>query len=61
MVLMITYDPFWKTLKELNISQYKLINEYGFSTGTLDSLRKNRPINTSTLDDICNMLHIKPE
>ena len=56
---MITYEPFWKSLKKKGISQYKLINEYGFSTGTLDSLRKNRPINTSTLNDICRMLNLK--
>ena len=58
---MITYGPFWKALKNLGISQYKLINEYGFSTGTLDSLRKNRPVNTTTINDICRKLNLKVE
>ena len=38
---MIVYTKLWETLKERNISQYKLINTYGISTGQLDRLRKN--------------------
>ena len=53
---MITFDPLWDTLKSRNISQYALIKEYGFSTGTLDSLRKNRSITLNTLNDLCNIL-----
>ena len=26
---MIRYDPLWRTLKEKNISQYRLIKDYG--------------------------------
>jgi len=46
----------WNTLKRKNISQYELIKDYGFSTGTLDSLRKNKSITLNTLHDICIML-----
>ena len=52
---MITFDPLWETLQEKNISQYSLIKEYGFSTGTLDALRQNRSITLNTLNDICPM------
>ena len=52
----ISYSPFWKTLQKKGITQYKLINEFGFSTGTLDSLRKNDSITLNTLEDICKML-----
>ncbi|MCI9082957.1 MAG: helix-turn-helix transcriptional regulator [Lachnospiraceae bacterium] len=54
---MISYEPLWKTLKQKDISQYKLIKEYGFSTGTLDALRKNKSITLNTLHDICVMLN----
>jgi len=54
---MITFEPFWETLKRKNISQYELIWEYGVSTGTLDALRKNRSITLNTLNDFCNILH----
>lgn len=37
---MIVYDKLWETMKEKGISQYKLIKDYGISTGQLDRLRK---------------------
>lgn len=52
---MITYDPFWNTIKEKGITQYTLIKDYGMSTGTLDALRQNRSITMNTLNDICNV------
>lgn len=52
----ISYDPLWKTLKRKDISQYQLIHEYNFSTGTLDALRKNKSITLNTLHDICVLL-----
>ena len=53
---MISYAPFWETLKRKQISQYQLIRDYSFSTGTLDTLRKNDSITMNTLHDICQML-----
>lgn len=53
---MITYEPFFDTLKRKGITTYKLINEYNFSKGTLDSLKQNRNITMDTLNDICNLL-----
>lgn len=53
---MIVFDKLWITLKEKNISQYKLIKEYGISTGQLDRLRKNGNVNTYTLDLLCEIL-----
>ena len=45
---MIVFDKLWQTMKDKNISQYKLIKEYGISTGQLDRLRKNGNVNTYT-------------
>lgn len=56
---MIVYDKLWVTLKEKNISQYKLIKTYGISTGQLDRLRKNGNVNTYTLDTLCKILNCK--
>ena len=53
---MIVYDRLWKTMKAKGISQYKLIKEYGFSTGQLDRLRKNENVNAYTLDRLCKIL-----
>lgn len=58
---MIVYDKLWETLKAKGLSQYKLIKNYGFSTGQLDRLRKNKPVNTYTLNSLCSILHCRLE
>lgn len=58
---MISYEPFYKTLKEKSISTYKLINKYGVSRSLLDRLKHNKPISTQTLDDLCSYLDCKVE
>jgi len=58
---MISYEPFYKTLKDKNISTYKLINNYGISRSLLDRLKHNKPISTVTLNDLCNILKCKVE
>ena len=54
---MISYAPLWETLKEKGITQYQLIHNHNFSTGTLDALRKNKSITLNTLHDICEILN----
>lgn len=58
---MISYEPFYKTLKEKGMSTYKLIQEHGISRSLLDRLKHNRPISTVTLNDLCNILHCRVE
>ncbi len=58
---MISYEPFYKTLKQKNVSTYKLINEYGVSRSLLDRLKHNRPISTVTINDLCGILDCKIE
>lgn len=53
---MISYEPFWQTLKDKNISTYTLIQHYKVSSSTISRLRNNKGINTSTIDDLCNIL-----
>lgn len=54
---MIIYKPFWKTLKNSNETTYTLINKYHISSATLDKLRKNKPVTTTTLNDLCRILN----
>lgn len=58
---MISYEPFYKTIKEKNISTYKLINTYGLSRSLLDRLKHNKPISTVTLNDLCTILQCRVE
>lgn len=57
---MFDYSPLWETIHKKGMSQYQLINEYKISTGTLDSLRKNRSITMHTLDNLCQILDCTP-
>ncbi len=56
---MISYKPFYRTLKEKDISTYKLIQKYGVSRSLLDRLKHNKPISTVTLNDLCTILQCR--
>ncbi len=58
---MISYEPFWRTLREKNESTYTLINKYRISSATIDRLRNNKGISTLTINDLCRILHCKVE
>jgi len=58
---MISYKPFYETLKNKKISTYKLINEYNISRSLLDRLKHDKPISTVTLNDLCTILKCKVE
>lgn len=58
---MISYEPFYETIKKKGITTYKLINEYGISRSLLDRLKHNKPITTVTLNDLCSILECKVE
>lgn len=58
---MISYEPFYKTIKEHGISTYKLINQFNVSRSLLDRLKHNKPISTVTLNDLCTILSCKVE
>lgn len=53
MLNLISYEPFYRTIKEKNVSTYKLITKYDVSRSLLDRLKHNKPISTQTLDDLC--------
>lgn len=58
---MITYDRLWQTMKEKNISQYKLIKDYGIDKAQLHRLRNNMVVKTLILDRLCRILECKIE
>ena len=58
---MITYEPFWDSLSKSKESTYTLINKYHISSSTIDKLRKNKPLNTTTINDLCRILDCKVE
>lgn len=58
---MISYEPFWKTLKKRNITTYVLINKYNISSATIDRMKKGNGISTMKINDFCKILDCKVE
>ena len=55
----ISYDPFWKTIKDKGLNQYILINKMGVRSSLIHKLRHDLDIRVSTLSDLCELLHVK--
>lgn len=55
---MIDYSPLWQTLKEKNLTTYWLIQQHGFSKGTLNSLKHNKNVTLNTIELLCQILQV---
>lgn len=58
---MIVYVPFWDTLKKSNETTYTLIKNHHISSSTVDKLRRNKPVNSTTINDLCRIFHCPVE
>ena len=58
---MISYEPFWKTLKERGMTTYTLITKHNISSATIDRMKKGNGISTLKIDDFCRILDCRVE
>lgn len=58
---MIVFDRLWETMKEKEVTQYKLIKKYGISPAQITRLKKNENINTHTINMWCELLDCRVE
>lgn len=61
MIIVISYAPFWKTLKQRGVSTYALINKHNISSATIDRMKKGGGISTMKIDDFCKILDCRVE
>lgn len=54
---MISYRPFWGTLQKSSETTYTLINKHNINPTTINRLRNNKPVTTTTLNDLCTILN----
>lgn len=54
--ILITYKPFYETLYKKNVTEYSLIFKHGISANTLYRMKQGKPITTTTLDTLCEIL-----
>ena len=53
---MISYEPFYRTLIQKNITEYHLIFKQGISANTIYRIKQGKAITTKTLDELCFIL-----
>ena len=58
---LISYEPFWRTLKERGMTTYTLIKNHNISSATIDRIRKGGGISTLKIDDFCRILDCRVE
>lgn len=58
---LISYEPFWNTLKSKNVTTYALIVKHGISSATIDRIKKGKGISTMKIDDFCRILDCSVE
>lgn len=58
---MITYDPFWKTIEEKNMTTYELIRYYRVSGNTIQKMRDNENLTLRTIERLCKILRCRIE
>lgn len=56
---MIVYTPLWETMKKNGFTTYTLRVKHGISGSTVQRLKQNQPLSTTTLDDLCKLLKCK--
>lgn len=52
---MITYEPFWNTMKSKGITSYKLEKQYGMSKSMIYKLKHNKNVQLTTINEICKV------
>lgn len=58
---MISYNRLWETMEKRKIGQYRLIKEFGLSSGQMSRLKKNTYVSTHTLETLCRILDCRIE
>jgi len=58
---MISYAPFWETLKRKNVTTYMLREKYNISPNTLTRMKSNRYLSMRTVEDLCKILDCRLE
>lgn len=61
MVLLISYQPFYDTLFKRDMTEYALVFKHGVPANTLHRMKHGKPITTTTLDALCEILECRVE
>lgn len=59
-MLMMVFDPLWKTMKEKKVTIYALVVKHGVSRGTVNKLKHNKNVTLVTIEHLCRILECQP-
>ena len=57
---MITFEKFFKTLKEKGMTQLELSTKYKISRNEIQRLKTNQNVTIQTINTLCNILNCEP-
>ena len=57
---MISFEPFWKMLKEQGISLYSLEYDYEFNPAEISQLKNNHNFTLKFIKRLCILFHCQP-
>ena len=60
-IKLIRYSPFYRTLFEKGVTEYHLIYKQGVTANTLHRMKHGKPITTTTLNTLCEILNCRVE
>ena len=60
MILLISYEPLWRTMEKKNVTTYTLISKHGISSRTINNLKHNKGITVFTMERLCEILACSP-
>lgn len=58
---MISYAPFWETLKRKNITTYTLREKRDINPNTITRMKHNQYLSMRTIEDLCKILDCRIE
>lgn len=58
---MISYAPFWNTLKQKNVSTYTLREKFHVNANTVQRMKNNEYLTLRTIEDFCRLLDCRIE
>jgi len=53
----LSFEPFWRTIREKKVSTYVLREKHNVSSETINRLKHDKAITTTKLDDLCKILN----
>ena len=60
-VVLISYEPLWKTMQDKGVSTYALIHKYDINPRTINHLKHNKSVTVYTLEKLCKILSCRIE